>query len=151
MNIIWSHKHEIYTETINKIALSSSDDKRIIRPDKINTLPHGHRAGWHGKQTREPTGLTWEAWQSDRGGLAKWQGRPGKVTGETTGDRGGDRAAGVAWKSDRGGDRATGGSNKTRDLRKIVRIPKRYLLVSNTLLFVFRTEFFLLEHPRRQG
>jgi len=33
-----SHKHEIYTETINKIALLSSGDKRIIRPDKINTV-----------------------------------------------------------------------------------------------------------------
>ena len=44
MNIIRSHKHEIYTETINKIALSGSDDKRIIRVDKINTLAHGYRA-----------------------------------------------------------------------------------------------------------
>jgi len=45
MNIIRSHKHEIYTETINKIALSSSDDKRIIEADKIQTLAYGHRAG----------------------------------------------------------------------------------------------------------
>jgi len=45
MNIIRSHKHEIYTETINKIGLSSSDVKRIVRPDKINTLAHGYRAG----------------------------------------------------------------------------------------------------------
>jgi len=45
MNIIRSHKHEIYTETINKIALSSSEDKRIIRPDKIQTLAHGYRTG----------------------------------------------------------------------------------------------------------
>jgi len=45
MNIIRSHKHEIYTETINKIALSSYDDKRIIRPDKINTLAHEYRVG----------------------------------------------------------------------------------------------------------
>jgi len=45
MNIIRSHKHEIYTEKINKIALSSSDDKRIIRPDKVNTLAHGHSVG----------------------------------------------------------------------------------------------------------
>ena len=30
MNVIRSHCHEIYTEVINKIALSSDDDKRII-------------------------------------------------------------------------------------------------------------------------
>jgi len=45
MNIFRSHQHEIYTETINKIALSSSHDKRIIRPDKIDILAHGYRAG----------------------------------------------------------------------------------------------------------
>jgi len=41
MNIIRSQKHEIYTETVNKIALSANDDKRIIRPDKIQTLAYG--------------------------------------------------------------------------------------------------------------
>ena len=33
MNVIRSHGHEIYTEEINKIALSSDDDKRIIMTD----------------------------------------------------------------------------------------------------------------------
>ena len=42
MNVIKSHKHEILTETINKVALSSEDDKRIICEDKIHTLAHGH-------------------------------------------------------------------------------------------------------------
>ena len=42
MNVIRSHKHEIFTETINKVALSSEDDKRIICEDKIHTLAHGH-------------------------------------------------------------------------------------------------------------
>ena len=37
MNVIRSHKHEIFTETINKVALSSEDDKRIICEDKIHT------------------------------------------------------------------------------------------------------------------
>ena len=38
MNVVRSHKHEVFTETINKIALSANDDKRIIREDKISTL-----------------------------------------------------------------------------------------------------------------
>ena len=42
MNIIRSHKHEIFTETVNKIALSANDDKRIIREDGIHTFAHGH-------------------------------------------------------------------------------------------------------------
>ena len=37
MNIIRSHSHEIYSMTMNKIALSSNDDKRLICEDKINT------------------------------------------------------------------------------------------------------------------
>jgi len=44
MNVIRSHKHEIYTETINKIALSANDDKQIILPDKIQTNAYGFRA-----------------------------------------------------------------------------------------------------------
>ena len=42
MNVIRSHKHEIYTEEINKIALSSSDDKRHILDDGVYTLALGH-------------------------------------------------------------------------------------------------------------
>ena len=42
MNVIRSHKHEIFTETVNKIALSANDDKRIILEDKISTLAYGH-------------------------------------------------------------------------------------------------------------
>ena len=38
MNVVRSHKHEVATKTINKIALSANDDKRIIREDKISTL-----------------------------------------------------------------------------------------------------------------
>ena len=33
MNVIRSHCHEIYTEEINKIALSSDDDNRVIMTD----------------------------------------------------------------------------------------------------------------------
>ena len=32
INVIRSHCHEIYTEEINKIDLSSDDDKRVIMP-----------------------------------------------------------------------------------------------------------------------
>ena len=42
MNVIRSHKHELYTETINKTALSDADDKRIIQKDSISTLAIGH-------------------------------------------------------------------------------------------------------------
>jgi len=36
MNVIRSREHELFTETINKIALSANDDKRIIQPGKIS-------------------------------------------------------------------------------------------------------------------
>ena len=42
MIVIQSHYHEIYTEEINKIALSSDDDKRVIMADEIHTLAYRH-------------------------------------------------------------------------------------------------------------
>ena len=42
MNIILSHCHEIYTDEINKIALTFDDDKRIIIAVGILTLAYGH-------------------------------------------------------------------------------------------------------------
>ena len=42
MNVIRSRKHTIYTETVNKVALSHKDDKRIICEDGIHTYAHGH-------------------------------------------------------------------------------------------------------------
>ena len=42
INVVRSHCHEIYTEEINKIALSSDDDKRVIMADGIHTLAYGH-------------------------------------------------------------------------------------------------------------
>ena len=38
-----SHQHEIFSETVNKIALSADDDKRIIMDDKISTLAFGNK------------------------------------------------------------------------------------------------------------
>ena len=43
MNVIRSHCHEIYTQEINKIALSSDDEKRVIMIDGIHTLAYGHK------------------------------------------------------------------------------------------------------------
>ena len=42
MNVIRSHDHNIYTEQINKVALSADDDKRIILADGMQTLAIGH-------------------------------------------------------------------------------------------------------------
>ena len=36
-----SERHDVYTENVNKIALSSSDDKRLSSFDKITTYPYG--------------------------------------------------------------------------------------------------------------
>ena len=46
MNVIRSHGHEIFSETVNKIALSANDDKRIILEDRISTLSYGHYKIW---------------------------------------------------------------------------------------------------------
>ena len=42
MNIIRSYEHEVYTEEVNKVALSAEDDKRYIMSDGIHTLAWGH-------------------------------------------------------------------------------------------------------------
>ena len=44
MNVIRSHLHTMYTETVNKIALSPFDDKRLMIT-KIHTLAYGHYKG----------------------------------------------------------------------------------------------------------
>ena len=38
-----SKKYDIYTENINKIALSNNDDKRIVSSDKITSYPYGYK------------------------------------------------------------------------------------------------------------
>ena len=35
-------KHYVYTENINKIALSNNDDKRIVTLNKISSYPYGY-------------------------------------------------------------------------------------------------------------
>jgi hypothetical protein len=42
MNVIRSHLHDMYTEEVNKVALSSEDDKRVIMEDGVHTLAYGH-------------------------------------------------------------------------------------------------------------
>ena len=37
-----SENHELYTEDVDKIALSNDDDKRIVSPDKISSYPYGY-------------------------------------------------------------------------------------------------------------
>ena len=42
MNVIRSQCNEIYIEEINKITLSSDDDKRVSMADGIHTRAYGH-------------------------------------------------------------------------------------------------------------
>ena len=44
-----SERHNVYTENVNKIALSSTDDKRLSTFDKITTYPYGCK----GKHVKE--------------------------------------------------------------------------------------------------
>ena len=39
-----SYNHDVYTDEVNKIALSSNDDKRLQTFDKITTHPYGENA-----------------------------------------------------------------------------------------------------------
>ena len=39
-----SYNHKVYTEEVNKIALSSNDDKRIQTSDRVTTYPYGTNA-----------------------------------------------------------------------------------------------------------
>ena len=36
-----SYNHDVYTEEVNKIALSSNDDKRLQTSNRIKTYPYG--------------------------------------------------------------------------------------------------------------
>ena len=38
-----SKKHDVYTENIDKIALSNNDDKRMVSSDKITSYPCGYK------------------------------------------------------------------------------------------------------------
>ena len=38
-----SKKHDVYTESINKISLSNNDGKRIVSSNKITSYPYGHK------------------------------------------------------------------------------------------------------------
>ena len=39
-----SKGHDVYTENIIKITLSSNDDKRLIASDKITSYPYGYES-----------------------------------------------------------------------------------------------------------
>ena len=40
-----SEKHDVYTEEVNKIVLSTNDDKRLRTFDRITSYPYGTSAG----------------------------------------------------------------------------------------------------------
>ena len=42
MNVIRSRGHNVFTEEINKVALSGNDDKRYIKEDNVHTLAWNH-------------------------------------------------------------------------------------------------------------
>ena len=42
-----SKKHDVYTEDINKVALSNDDDKRIVSSDNIANYPYGYKGKKH--------------------------------------------------------------------------------------------------------
>ena len=37
-----SNKHDVYTENVNKIALSNNDDKRMVSSNKFTSYPYGY-------------------------------------------------------------------------------------------------------------
>ena len=47
-----SEKHDVYTEEVNKIALSSNDDKRLQAFDRITSYPYGTITGKAIKQSK---------------------------------------------------------------------------------------------------
>ena len=47
MNVFRSRKHDVYTETVNKITLSANDDERIICGNGIWTIQELTAGGWH--------------------------------------------------------------------------------------------------------
>ena len=42
---VTSERHDVYTKEVNKIALSSNDDKRLQTFDRITTYPYGISPG----------------------------------------------------------------------------------------------------------
>ena len=52
-NILRSYEHEVYTEEVNKVALSALDDKRYILSDGMDTLALGHYKIQQGDYRRE--------------------------------------------------------------------------------------------------
>jgi len=44
INLIRNHGHQMYAETVNKVALSANDNKQIIRDDRIHNYACGHYA-----------------------------------------------------------------------------------------------------------
>ena len=45
-----SYNHDVYTEEVNKIAISTNDDKRLQTYHNITTYPHGTKWNASGKK-----------------------------------------------------------------------------------------------------
>ena len=66
MNINRSHKHEIYTETVDKIALSAIDDKKYFNPKKYKLLLTAFRhEGMEPKGRQRSPGKDKRTWGTD--------------------------------------------------------------------------------------
>jgi hypothetical protein len=60
MNVIRSHRHDIYSEEVNKVALSRDDDKKTILDDGINTTAIGFSSAfWDDLQFFENEASAW--------------------------------------------------------------------------------------------
>ena len=55
-----SDHHRVYTEEVNKIALSSNDDKRLQTFDKVTTFPYGTNA-FKVSESEMPSKNNWSA------------------------------------------------------------------------------------------
>ena len=66
--IFKSDQHKVYTEEVNKIALSSNDDKRLQTHDKIATYPYGTNAFkvYESEMLNDKKVILWNTYKNDQ-------------------------------------------------------------------------------------